>query len=877
MAQSILFNVAGSLIMKLGSLAFRELALLWGVDDELEKLKDAVSAIKAVLLDAEEQQYKSHAVKNWVSRLKDVLYDVDDLIDEFSYETLRRQVKAKDGRKPEQVCMFFSKSNPVAFGFRMGQTIKDIREKLNGINADKTQFHFSERTMDTPDDGLRKGRETYSFIPEGEVIGRDDDRKAIADLLLDTNFKEDIAVIAIVGMGGLGKTTLAQSVYNDEMIRKHFALKLWVCVSEEFDVKIIVEKILESATMKRHGPFEIDTLQSLLRKEIDGKKYLFVMDDVWNENYEKWVHLKRLLMCGATGSRILITTRSIQVAKTFDVVSLYPLENLNEDDSWLLFKKMASLKGAEEELGNSNLFKIGKEIVAKLKGVPLAIRTIWRLLCSKKSEADWLFFKNNELSRAVRQENEMQSILKISYNHLSSNLKQCFAYCALFPKNYEIRKDEVIKQWVAQGFIQPQSIKAIEDVGEDYFMELLWRSFFQDIRSNELGDIKQFKMHDLMHDLACSIDENECVLASLNARSIVKRTRHVLFEFKLNETWELPESLIEAKNLTTLYNPPFDRKKPLHKMFSNHLRLRTLVLVYSFIIELPKSTSKLKHLRYLDLSCNNYIEFLPNSITELYNLETLLLCGCTGSRTLPRDTKNLISLRHLDMCDCYALTHMPKGLGEMTSLQTMNLFVLGDTNSNGLSELNGLGNLKGSLTIRDLQFQTIGDLQKNAYYLKLKSGIKRLMLHWKDGRGKKSKIVALDDEERVLECLEPHPNLQKIEILGYHGARLCNWLSSDSLVRLVTIKLSHCSRLQQLPQFDQYPFLKHLCLESLICIEYIDNNSNIYLSSSTFFPSLEKLEISTMPNLKGWWKGETSGELAQNSVSFPTMMPCLST
>lgn len=131
---------------------------------------------------------------------------------------------------------------------------------------------------------------------------------------------------------------------------------------------------------------EMDTLQSMLRKKIDGKKYLLVRDDVWNESYEKWVHLKRLLMGGANGSRILITTSSKQVAETFDVLSLYSLGNLNGDASWLLFTKMAFLKEAEEELENSNLVKIGKEIVVKLNGVPLAIRTIGGLLSFKKNQ-----------------------------------------------------------------------------------------------------------------------------------------------------------------------------------------------------------------------------------------------------------------------------------------------------------------------------------------------------------------------------------------------------------------------------------------------------------------------------------------------------------
>ncbi|XP_023539489.1 disease resistance protein RGA2-like [Cucurbita pepo subsp. pepo] len=325
MAESILFNVAASLIAKLGSPALAEFQLLWGLDDEFDKLKHTISAMEAALLDAEEQQFKSHELKNWISRVKDAFYDVDDLIDEFAYETLRRQVIAKTKRGAKEVRQVFSMPHQIAFRFKVSHRIKDIREKLNAIDVDKNQFHFTERVIDTRNDELRKSRETSSFIYDDEVVGRNDDKKAIMDLLIDTTTKvnENIATIAIVGMGGLGKTALAQSVYNNKNEMEHFRLKLWVCISEQFDVKVIVEKIIESATGKKPEILQMDLLQSELRKHIDGRKYLLIMDDVWNEDHEKWVNLKRLLMGGAKGSRILITTRHQRVAETFDSISSY--------------------------------------------------------------------------------------------------------------------------------------------------------------------------------------------------------------------------------------------------------------------------------------------------------------------------------------------------------------------------------------------------------------------------------------------------------------------------------------------------------------------------------------------------------------------------
>ncbi|XP_023547024.1 disease resistance protein RGA2-like isoform X2 [Cucurbita pepo subsp. pepo] len=903
------------------------------MDDELDQLKHTLSAMEAVLLDAEEQQSKSHAVKNWISRVKEAFYDVDDLIDEFAYETLRRQVITKGKRGAKEVREVFSIPHQVAFRFEMSHKIKDIKEKLKAIDVDKSQFHFSERMINIRDDELRKSRETSSFICDDEVVGRDDDRKAIIDLLLntDTNDKENVAVIAIVGMGGLGKTALAQSVYNNEYITKHFELKLWVCISEDFDVKVIVEKIIESATTKKPEILQMDLLQSELRRHIDGKKYLLIMDDVWNEDHEKWVTLKRLLMGGAPGSRILITTRPQRVAETFDTTSSYALGVLDDKSAWLLFKKMAfGGEESEKELENSKLIEIGKEILVKLKGLPLAIRTIGRLLHAKKPEHHlWLAFKENELSRVLEQREEAQfmlSILELSFNHLRSSLKQCFLYCALFPKDYNIQKDEVIKQWVAQGFVQSIGIIEPYDIGEDYFMELLSRSFFQDVTRNEMGIVTECKMHDLIHDLACSIVKNEYVSMGVNDSTVIDRTRHISIYHRFSMKLESIKLLFEAKNLRTLIIDARDKdcRKVLNLIPLKFLRLRTLSLNFSYAITskvLPRAIGKLKHLRYLKIRLFE-LQFLPNSITKLYNLETLVLDDCKLLQELPRDAKNwmklrylslarnkeikylpdsiaalhnletlilqdcsllkelpkdikkCVNLKHLDLRGCHALTHMPKGLGELTRLQTMNLFVLKKDIGCDLSELNRLDKLKGSLTIKGLEVCTTDDLEKSSFNLRLMSGVQELKLVWNNSKDEHMNIVLDNEGKGVLQCLQPHSKVRNIDICGYREVRLCDWLSSNTLIHLVSIKLSDCFKLQALPQFDQFPFLKHLSLKSLPNIEYMDNN-NEYSSSSMFLPSLEKLSLIDMHNLKGWWKGETSSEASPDNASFPITMSCI--
>jgi hypothetical protein len=298
-------------------------------------------------------------------------------------------------------------------------------------------------------------------------------------------------------------------------------------------------------------------LQSLFQETIGGKRYLIVLDDVWNDNSDDWSCLKNLLLSGLRGSKVLITTRSMKVAEITGTMSPYLLGGLSESNSWDLFMKMAFKDG--EEPKNPNLVEIGREIIQKCARVPLAIRSIGSLLYFKNSETEWLYFKNNELHKITQQDNIIFPILKLSYDHLPPHLKQCFAFCSLFPKDYEIKVELLIQLWTAQGFIHSwdRTIR-LEDVGREYFMNLLWRSFFQDIERNEYGDIECFKMHDLIHDLAQSVAGDECLISNPDAVKVVERTRHVTF-VSLNSLWDIPTRLRQ-----TNWEPFFYDLQDLH-------------------------------------------------------------------------------------------------------------------------------------------------------------------------------------------------------------------------------------------------------------------------------------------------------------------------
>ncbi|KAL0007254.1 hypothetical protein SO802_008756 [Lithocarpus litseifolius] len=884
MAEGVLFEPAKRVLEELGSLALQEIKLAHGVKAELENLKSTVSTIKDVLLDAEKKAGDSVAVKGWLEKLKDFLHDADDVLDDFATEALQRKVMAGN-KVMKEVRIFFSSSNQIAFSLKMGHRIKATRERLDVITNEMMKFPFIKGSIEPQ--VKNKDRETYSFVLQDEVIGRENDKQEIIKFLLDTNVEDNVSIIPIVGIGGLGKTTLAQLIYNDENVKTHFEPKLWICVSDNFDVKQIVKQILESLKEERHEE-NLENLQNHLREKLNGKKYFLVLDDVWNEDRDKWLLLKNLLVSGARGSRILITTRSENVAKITATNLWYSLKGLPREKAWSLFVKMAFERGKEP---TKKFLEIGNKIVEKCDGLPLAIRTIGSLLYLKTSEIEWQSFLDNELLKIGQQENKISSTLKLSYDHLPPHLKQCFAYCRLFPKDDRIDVYTLINLWAAHGFISPK--QCFEDVGRKYFMELLWRSFFQDVENDELGNIESCKMHDLMHDLASHVSGTESAILNSSGENDIEKVRHVSFNF-VDSSMQFSIPMSNGRKIHTvlvsnlrgnLGNLNWDA------FISNCKYLRALELSNLGLLVVPHSIGKLKHLRYLNLSSNR-IEILPNSITKMLNLQTLILRDC-NLRELPKGIKKLVNLRFLDIRGCHELITTPLEIEHLTCLETILPVVVvrkegsgascsgsyykkkkADSNG-GPSQLKELHNLGGKLIIENLGYGKDDVSKYKDANLRDKQHLQQLSLQWGWWDGES------ECDEMLLEGLQPHPNLKALQLWNYMGVRIPSWVSS--LTNLVNFELFYNWRLQHLPPLNQLPFLKSVKLWGMEALEYIsdeDSVSNVLGASSSssssssktpFFPSLSSLYIWECPKLKGWWRNEP------HHLLLPSFPPSLST
>ncbi|XP_056688889.1 putative disease resistance protein RGA3 [Spinacia oleracea] len=515
-------------------------------------------------------------------------------------------------------------------------------------------------------------------------------------------------------------------------------------------------------------------------------------------------------------------------------VPVYELQGLSEEKSWDLFQMVAFEPGQAQK--KPRFMVAGKEIVKKCANVPLAIRVVGSLLYGE-NESKWLSFMDRSLANLSDSENNgVIDILKLSYQHLQSPLKNCFAYCSLFPKDYEFDKETLISLWMAEGFIIP-------------------------INHGD-QNISSCKMHDLMHDLAIQVAGVNCKVAKFGESNSNTGIHHVSFAYRLTSSWKIPSWMLNLKCLRTFLLPeqlndgPSINKSTCQEWISSLGCLRVLDLHNLQVKSVPSSIGKLIHLRYLNLS-HTPIRELPDSITDLLNLQTLDLYNCSNLQTLPKNMRKLTNLRSLDVDECGWILHMPSGLGELTSLYNLPRFTVNHSpSSSKLSELKNLNNLKGALHIQIYGNLNVPLLEETEANLEGKHGLTKLHIQF-------DIYTVSDHDEAVLEELKPHPNIRALQIHIYKGQKLPNWAMMGNLCinlpNLVEIQLWYCEKCQQVPPFGQLPFLKRLNLSILESVEYMEMDSSVYddtLSSAEipFFPSLQELTLKYMDNLKGWWK-----------------------
>nr|XP_034893053.1 putative disease resistance RPP13-like protein 1 [Populus alba] len=853
-------------------------------DGLLEKLNETLNTVNGLLDDAEEKQITNRAVKKWLNDVKHAVYEAEDISEEIDYEYLRS--KDTDAPRPDSnwVKDLFPFLNPANRRMKeMEAELQKILEKLERLLKHKGDLRHIECTG-----GWRPlSEKTTPLVNEPDVYGRDADKEAIMECLL-TQHKTDgsnLVVVPIVGMGGIGKTTLAQLIYNDERVDQCFKLKAWVWASQQFDVARIIKDILDKINASTCRTKEPD--ESLM-EAVKGKKLLLVLDDAWNIKYNEWDKLLLPLRYVEHGSKIVVTTRNEDVAKvTQTVIPSHRLDVISDEDCWKLFARDA-FSGVNSG-AVLQLKACGREIARKCKGLPLAAKTLGGLLHSIGDVKQWEKISNSSLWGSSNE--NIPPALTLSYYYLPSHLKRCFAYCAIFPKGYVFKKDGLITEWMAHGFLfQPRGVEEMEEIGEKYFDDLVSRSLFQ----QSLYAPSHFSMHDIISDLAEYVSGEFCFKLGINESgsglegehscTLLERTRYLSITSvkAYDRGLRIFRSIHGVQHLRALFPLHFFRKadsEALNDILPNLKRLRKLSLFHLKDIssQLLNSIGKLKHLRHLDLSCTA-IESLPDSVCTLYYLQSLLLKECRHLMELPSNLSNLVDLQHLDI-EGTNLKEMPPKIGKLTKLRILESYIVGKDSGSSMKELGKLSHIRKKLSIRNLRDVANAQDALDAN-LKGKKKIEELGLTW-DG--------STDDtphERDVLEILEPSENLKQLAINGYGGTTFPGWLGNSSFSNMVVLFLYGCKNCILLPPVGQLPSLEEL---------HIEGFDDVVAVSSEFYgsdPSIEKpfksLKILKFEGMRNWqeWKTDVAGafpHLAELRIrhcpkltnALPSHLPCL--
>ncbi|TYH81791.1 hypothetical protein ES332_D02G010000v1 [Gossypium tomentosum] len=526
------------------------------------------------------------------------------------------------------------------------------------------------------------------------------------------------------------------------------------------------------------------------------------------------------------GNKVIVTTRIEDVALKVETLpnQRHQPGKLKDEECWSIIKE----KACGDSPISPSLVLIGEEIAKQCHGMPLAAKVIGGTMRKiERSRGAWLKIQKSDVWDSV------YSVLRLSFDHLSSPcLKKCFAYCAMFPKDFCFRKEQLIQLWMAEGFLGAS--KEMMDTGNRYFHELLSNSLFQDVGKDRCGNILTCKMHDLVHDLALSVSKFETLIFQENSSSSIDEVSHIRHLSIGYDGESLPIILTAvAPKLHSLFSE-IDVFKKLSRTFTS---LRVLKFSGAdYILELPASLSELKHLRYMDISKTS-IKVLPQSITKLYMLQTLRFMGCREI-AFPDGLRNLISvkhihfdqqssqpieLRHLKLCieDCSRLSSIGDGLATSTVLEELTIVKCGD--------LFSIPNLNGFSALRSVYVSDCGSL-----------GI--------------FPIAGICSSLKEF-CISKCNGLSKI------GEGL------STSICLAELKLSDCAKLSFIPDLEEFSSLRILDISDCHELETIPIRGRC--------PSLEKLHISSCPKLckiGDWLSTSTSlEELKLDLVGFSSL------
>ena len=508
------------LIQNLIPLLAQEATLLEGIHKKVASIKGELESIQSFLKDADARATMgdmSNVAKTWIKQVREEAYHIEDVIDEYILHLAKHpQRRTQHFHSVLKIFQFTIKLKP---RHMIASKIQDINNDLKALRERGERFGFNSLeqggpSSDTRHDPWHDPRDASLYIEENELVGIESPKGELIELLLKG--PSNRTVISVVGIGGLGKTTLVKKVYDNEQVAPHFHCSAWITVSQSYKMEEILRNMVKDfyKARKEIAPKEIDTmgerqLINELRQYLLEQRYVVVFDDIWNKRF--WEHIKLALPDNNKGSRIVLTTRSESVTpfnKESPSYHVYKLSPLPLEEAQELFCK----KVFHCEVGRCppELVEFSNGIINRCGGLPLAIVTIGGLLSTKEKTAYvWCKFLDSLSSELESNPNllDVTKILSLSYFDLPHNLKACFLYFGMFPVAYSINCSRLIRLWIAEGFVKEKQGKILEDVAQDYLNQLIHRSLVQVAGVDFVGKTRSCRVHDMMREVILSRSE----------------------------------------------------------------------------------------------------------------------------------------------------------------------------------------------------------------------------------------------------------------------------------------------------------------------------------------------------------------------------------
>lgn len=894
MARSMLSGA----VSKAASAAADEMSLLMGVRKDIWFIKDELETMQAFLVAAERMKQKDMLLKVWAKQVRDLSYNIEDCLGEFmvhvrSQSLSQQLMKLKDRH-------------------RIAMQIRDLKSRVEEVSSRNTRYNLIDKSEGT---GMVEERDSFledirnqsaSNIDEAELVGFTKPKQDLIELIDVHAINDPAKVVCVVGMGGLGKTTITRKVY--ESVKKDFSCCAWIILSQSFVrmevLKVMIKELFGDGALKQQLERKLvreEDLARYLRKELKEKRYFVVLDDLWNLDHWEWVRKIAFPSNNVKGSRIIVTTRDAGLANdcTFEPRDaglakdctfkplIFHLKALAIDDATkLLLRK--TRKRLEDMKNDETMRKIVPKIVKKCGCLPLAILTIGGLLATKMVTGWESIY--NQIPLELERPNlaTMRRMVTLSYNHLPSHLKLCFLYLSIFPEDFEIQRSRLVGRWIAEGFVEARAGMNIVDIGNGYFDELINRSMIQPSRLNIEGTVKSCRVHDIVRDVMVSISIEENFVGLIGGDIITsvpeENFRHIAYHGTKCRTKAMDCS--HVRSLTMFGERPME---PSPSVCSSEFRmLRILDLNsaqftttqndiqnigllghlkylnvytsrwYSYIYKLPRSIGKLQGLQILDIR-DTYITTLPREISKLKSLRALRCCNQSYDFCDPVEPKEcllvflLLPLFFTPLLDenrAKVIAKLHKGFSSRWSM------------SRGVKVPRGIGNLK------ELQVLETVDIKRTSSKAIEELGqltlLRKLKVNTEGATVKKCKILCVSSEnlsslrslhvnagrDGTLEWLHsvsaPPLLLRSLWLYGRLGEEMPNWVGS--LMQLVKITLLR-SRLKEGGKIMEIlGALPNLVLLSLHLNAYLEEK---LVFRTGAFPKLKQLEIYGPGELKG--------------------------